>query len=401
MKKLTKKAAYAKTIEINETKEYVGIYVHIPFCKSKCYYCNFNSFVINPKTENDIHNNYVKAVIKEIESYKEKLKNHKVNTIFIGGGTPSILTGNGIEKILLAIKTNFNVINTCEITLEINPNAFNKEHAINWKEIGINRVSVGLQTANEKVLNVIGRTHSKSDFITTMQTLKSAGFNNINCDLMLGLPTQKIADVKKAFKLALKCGATHVSAYMLILEDETPLNKLVQAGKLTLPTEEYTVKMYDTIYKLAKKHNFNRYEVSNFSLLGYECKHNLNCWNMFSYVGFGAGAHSFFNNVRFNNIKSLHGYINEINAKDSAIEESELIDSQELYEETILLGLRTQNGVNLSNLQEKFSVNILQTEKEKIANFVKLQLIEIKDGYLKLKEQGYYVLNKIILELLT
>lgn len=350
MKKLNKIAIKEQNNEIQNAKEYVGIYVHIPFCKSKCYYCNFNSFVIAPSEEFGVHKNYIAAVIKEIESYKERLQHLKVNTIFIGGGTPSILTGNGITQILSAIKTNFNCLSTCEITLEINPNAFSEEQATEWRVAGVNRVSVGLQTSNEKILKTIGRTHSKSDFISTMQTLKNVGFTNINCDLMLGLPNQTITDVKRAFHLAIKQKATHISAYMLILEDETPLQKLVEANVLQLPSEEHTVKMYDKIYKLAKKHKLNRYEVSNFSKLGLECKHNLNCWNMYSYIGFGAGAHSYFNNYRFSNVKNLHAYINAMSNTGNAIDQKELIDATERFEEIVLLGLRTQKGVNLEKL---------------------------------------------------
>ena len=386
-------------VVLHNNKKEVGIYVHIPFCNSKCFYCNFNSYVINPNKKNEIHNSYVNSVLKEIASYHKKLQNHRVITIFIGGGTPSILVGGGITKILQEIKKQFFVSSACEITLEINPNAFSVEQANEWLQAGVNRVSVGLQSTNNEILKTIGRTHTLADFLNTMQTLKNVGFTNINADLMLGLPGQTEKDVKHAIHTLLRLHIPHISAYSLILEDETPLAQMVAKKLVTLPSEEQSVKMYNVAYKMLKRYGFNRYEVSNFSKPGYECKHNLNCWHMLEYVGFGAGAHSYFNNTRHINVLGIETYVKQIQEKNNAVLEQENIDSKEKLEETILLGLRLKTGLNLQKIQAEFHYDLLQEKQTVINNFIKMKLLKLKNNHLFATPKGYYVLNQLILEL--
>ncbi len=344
---------------------------------------------------------YLNTLVREMVNKKEELKNHLVDTIFIGGGTPSILVHGGIEIIINAIKQNFTVLESAEITMEINPNAITQELANEWKQAGINRVSVGLQSANDQVLKTIGRTHKTADFVSAMQLLKNAGFKNRNADLMLGLPNQTVADVKNAVNLVLKQGVTHVSAYSLILEDETPLQKLVEKNLVTLPSEEETVAMYDTVYKQLKRHGFHRYEVSNFSKIGYECKHNVNCWNLKEYVGFGAGAHSFFANERYSNQKGIEPYMQSIATNNHAKEVSESLSKSQLAEETLLLGLRLSSGISLTHFNQTFHTNLLQTKQKTIREFQKLKLLKVKNNRLFVTNMGFYVLNKLILDLVS
>lgn len=379
--------------------EYVGIYVHIPFCNSKCSYCNFNSYVVSKDKQNTVQNNYINALVLEIQSYKQTLQNSVIDTIFIGGGTPSILVNGGIKTIISTIKQTFQVLPTAEISMEINPNAFSPQLAQEWLEAGVNRVSVGLQTANNQLLNAIGRTHTVQEFITTMQTLKQVGFKNINADIMLGLPNQTLKDVKNTLKLVTKFKINHISAYDLILEDNTPLTKLVKAGKVALPTEKQTIQMYNLVYTYLKRKKYIRYEVSNYAKNGYECKHNLHTWRMQYYVGFGAGAHSFYNNTRHSNKRGIETYINAITKNNNATDQTEKINNQELLEETILLGMRTRYGINLADIKTKFNIDLLVTKQQQIKQLLKLKLIKLKNNIISLTPVGYLLLNKIVLEL--
>lgn len=387
------------SIILHQTKKEVGIYVHIPFCNAKCLYCNFNSYVINPNQKNELHNKYLQAVLQEIDSYKTQLSNHIVTTIFIGGGTPSVLIEGGITKILNQIRHTFVVSGGCEITMEINPNAFSAAQAQEWFDAGVNRVSVGLQSTNNQILKKIGRTHTLEQFLQTIKTLKQVGFSNINADLMLGLPTQTTKDVKHAVRTLLKLKIPHISAYSLILEDETPLANLLQNGFVTLPSEEETVKMYDIVYKTLKRNGLKRYEVSNFAKNGYACRHNLNCWHMIEYVGFGAGAHSFFANTRHKNALGIEAYIGAMQTQNHAAIETETIDKQELLEETLLLGMRLATGVNLLELQKTFKRDLLQEKQQVINEFVALKLMKHKNNHLFATKRGFYVLNQLILDL--
>lgn len=372
----------------------LGIYVHIPFCKSKCAYCNFNSYAGCDKFQPD----YLKALLQEIKSYGESATNHLVTTIYIGGGTPSNLISGGIISILNAIRENYNVAENCEISIESNPNSITYEKVLEWKNAGVNRVSVGLQTDNAKLLKLLNRTHTKRDFLNAIKLLKQNGFNNINADIIIGLPTQKLSDVKRTLKTLKRCELTHISAYSLILENGTPLKSLVDSGAIKEPKEAKVLSMYDFVNKELSEWDMSRYEVSNFAINGYCCKHNLNCWNMVEYLGFGAGAHSFFNGLRYFNYDTIQGYITAIN-NGSAVETHEPQTPNDLFEEYVMLKLRTAEGLELDRLKNEYGVDLLNIKADTVAEFTRLNLIEIKSGFLRLTDDGFKVLNKIILEL--
>lgn len=372
----------------------LGIYVHIPFCVSKCLYCNFYS-------ENKLEyiNDYVLALAKEIKRESTKYSQYNINTIFIGGGTPSVLPAGCVSLIINAIKANYNVLPSAEITIEANPNSINYTDSAEWFSAGVNRVSVGVQTTSNRLLKVIGRTHTYQDFIKAISDLKNVGFKNINADLMIGLPTQKQNELKATLRQCFGMGLTHISAYTLILEENTPLCGLVQQKKLKLPTEEKTLGMFKYLLKHTEIHGYNRYEVSNFALPGFECKHNQNCWNMVPYVGFGCAAHSFVENKRFGNISSIERYINLIKQNKSVREFNEELKPQELIEETIMLNLRTKQGINLTQLKKKYNYDLLKAKKQEIAELEKLGLIKLENKHLFCSTEGFYVLNQIILKL--
>lgn len=370
----------------------IGIYIHIPFCVTKCKYCDFNSYAGHER----FFNQYVIAITKEISQNKDKYKDCEVSTIFIGGGTPSCVPQGVIATILSEIKNNYNVLENAEITIECNPNSVTYSKVLEWHMAGVNRVSVGLQTSRNNLLRLIGRTHNKQDYINAINTIKSVGFKNINTDLMLGLPKQKMSDVKKSIILAKAVGSKHISLYSLILEENTQLFNEVRSGLIKLPSEKKVIGMMLQSNKLLKQHGFKRYEVSNFSLPGFECKHNVNCWKMVEYIGFGAGAHSYYDNKRWSNLCGIEKYIKAMQSKSEAIESLEKLNKEDLIEEHIMLGLRLVEGININTLKEKTGFDLLKERKTELDQLIKLQLVCLDNNTLKATEQGFLFLNKII-----
>ncbi len=372
----------------------LGIYIHIPFCVKKCKYCNFPSY---PNME-EFQDEYIKALCEEIDINKDKYRKYSVTTVFIGGGTPSHLMAGGIATILSKLRQSFSIAEDAEISIEANPNSISLEKAYEWKNSGVNRVSVGLQTCKNNLLKLIGRVHTKQDYVKAMKTLQAVGFDNINTDLMLGLPAQKQSDVKVTLKYVVKNGCTHVSAYTLILEEGTPLYSEVQSGKVKLPKEEKVLAMYDYTKKHLEESGFERYEISNFAKPNKECRHNKNCWKMVDYVGFGAGAHSFVNGVRFSNFDTIPEYLSKL--KDgSAVETKETLSNQELFEEEVMLGLRLKEGISLSAIKDKYNIDLLKIKKDVIYKYIDIGLLQLTDNTLSATNAGFKVLNKLILDI--
>lgn len=373
----------------------VGIYVHFPFCASKCKYCNFNSY----SGKDDMQLKYFQSLLKEISMYASK--DIKVDTIFIGGGTPSIMFTGCISTLLSEIRKNFDVLVDAEITIEANPNSITKAKAIEWHDCGVNRVSVGLQTTNHNLLKLIGRPHTKQDYIDAVQDIIDAGITNINTDCLIGLPRQKLGDVRKTLGLVTKLGCSHISVYSLILEDDTPLYAMVSNGEVKLPKEEKVVGMYDYTLKYLREKGYERYEVSNFVRENMECKHNLNTWKMHEYIGLGAGAHGYLGKKRYSNVSSIEDYIKLIGLNKKPIDEEENISKSELLEETIMLGLRTKYGINIGDVKDKFGIDLLTKKNAEISYFLSEGLIQILDNNIIVTDKGMHVLNKIILELVN
>ncbi len=371
----------------------IGIYVHFPFCVAKCKYCNFNSYA----GKNDLQQEYLRALVSEIQGYANK--SLEVDTIFMGGGTPSLMLDGAVSTILSAIRSSFSVDPDAEITIESNPNSITLSKVREWKEAGINRVSVGLQSSSNNLLKLIGRVHTKDDYIKAIDIIKSVGITNINTDCLIGLPRQKLSDVKYTLRLVNKLGSQHISVYSLILEEDTELYRLVNSGALKLPKEAKTLGMYNYALKYLREQGFTRYEVSNFAKSNMECKHNMHTWKMHEYLGFGAGAHGYYRGERYSNIPSIEGYIEAINQGKKPTENVEIISSEEVREETIMLGLRTLDGINLSEYKSDLGVDLLETKKKEIDFLLENKLIEIENNHLRATDLGFTVLNKIILEL--
>lgn len=365
--------------------EELGIYIHIPFCKQKCFYCDFCSFA----NKNEMQEKYVETVINEIKNITHKEK-YTVTTIYLGGGTPSILNPEYIKNILQEIKSSFKILDDAEITIEINPGTVNEEKLKRYKEYGINRLSIGLQSANDKILKNIGRIHDYKQFEETFFFARKCGFKNINVDLMIGLPTQAIEDVKQTLEKIIQKNPEHISVYSLIIEEGTIIEKLINENKLQLPDEETERIMYWTVVNELKENGYNQYEISNFSKKTYESKHNTNCWKQRQYIGLGTSAHSYLNKKRYSNTNNIEEYIKNI--QESNISKNITIHEEQTEESTMneymLLGLRMIQGININEFKQKFKTDPTIKYKEILEKLQKENLIQITKTSIKLTKQG-------------
>lgn len=365
--------------------EELGIYIHIPFCKQKCFYCDFCSFA----NKNEMQEKYVETVINEIKNITHKEK-YTVTTIYFGGGTPSILNPKYIKNILQEIESSFKILDDAEITIEINPGTVNEEKLKKYKEYGINRLSIGLQSANDKILKKIGRIHDYKQFEETFFYARKCGFKNINVDLMIGLPTQTIEDVKQTLEKIIQKNPEHISVYSLIIEEGTIIEKLINENKLQLPNEETERIMYWTVVNELKENGYNQYEISNFSKKTYESKHNTNCWKQKQYVGLGTSAHSYLNKKRYSNTNNIEEYIKNI--QENNISKNIIIHEEQTEESTMneymLLGLRMVQGININEFKQKFKTDPTIKYKKILEKLQKENLIQITKTSIKLTKQG-------------
>ena len=365
-----------------------SIYIHIPFCDSKCAYCDFVSGKYNEAT--------IKAYIEELKSEIElrQDKTCTISTIFIGGGTPSSIDARYIAELIEKVNQCFNVEKHAEITIEANPCSVSDTKLKIYKQIGINRISFGVQSLNNKILKIIGRRHNKKQALTAIQLAKQNGFNNINADILLGLPKQKYKHIKYAIKTLIKLGITHISCYMLINEEGTPLTKQLQSGKIKGLSDDKCVDFYNRVYKLLSKNNFNRYEVSNFSKAGYECNHNITYWNADEYYGFGVSAHSYIDNVRSENTSNIKKYLNK-EYKESFY----TLTNTEKIEEKLMLGLRQTKGVCITSLKQ-MGFDILKEKESEIKKLLDGGYIIVENDFIKISPKYFGVGDTITLKLL-
>ena len=375
-----------------------GIYIHIPFCKRKCSYCDFISF----SNKDNLINSYVEALKKEIEKFN--FSKYNVTTIYLGGGTPSYIKENYIKEILDLLKEK--LINNkvswqdLEITIEVNPGTVTKEKLEVYKEVGVNRLSIGLQSTNNSLLKQIGRIHKFEDFLDTYNIAKEVGFDNINVDLMIALPNQTIEDIKESLEKIVNLNPSHISVYSLIVEEGTLLEKQIDEGKMRLPSDEEERRMYWYVKNFLELHGYNHYEISNFSKKGKESKHNLNCWNQEEYIGFGLASHSYINGIRFCNTSNLEEYIkniddNNIN-KNREVEERQEREDEE--KEFMMLGFRKIEGVDISKFKEKYQENPLFLFRKELDKLVSEGLIEVDLNNIRLTNKGLDLANIVFEE---
>ena len=385
---------------VESGKNTLSLYVHIPFCNSKCNYCAFISMVAT----DDDKTRYFKCLLEEIKlQSKQYRKDYTVSSIYIGGGTPSCLDYYYIRDLLSLIYKNFAVKNTAEITIELNPNSADKTKIREYILSGVNRFSIGLQSTNPKILKMMGRTHTVNDFVETVNAIREYGIKNISADIIIGYPNQKMADIKDTIAFLTKLEIPHISSYMLQVEDGTPLKLMVDNGALEPADDDTVISMYNYVYETLAKNGYERYEFSNFAKPTFESYHNSIYWQTKDYLGVGLAAHSYVNGVRFSNTENIIKYVSTIEAKQEVpVETSRELTVDEKKEEFIMLSLRTKNGIDLTKYKEVFGENLVHSKKDKIAKLIiDGFLIFTENNHLICTNKGFLVLNKIILEIVS
>lgn len=371
----------------------IGVYVHIPFCIRKCYYCDFISY----SNKFEIREEYIKKLIEEIEDNKKLLESNKITTIYIGGGTPSSIKAELIKKVLDKIYEIAKIKNkeNIEITIEVNPGTVNKNNLQMYRNYGVNRLSIGLQSTNNRLLSEIGRIHNYEQFLNTYKLAKEAGFSNINVDLMLGLPNQDISDLKDSLEKVTKLNPEpkHISVYSLIVEEGTQIEKMINNGELELPEEGNERNQYKYTKNYLELNGYKHYEISNFAKEGYESKHNMNCWEQKQYVGFGIAAHSYINGCRYSNTCDIEEYLNK-KIKDIKIVH-ERQTTEDMKKEYMLLGLRRIDGVSISKFKEKFGENPIYLFRKELQKLVEEELLIINLDNIKLTNKGIDFANLV------
>lgn len=372
----------------------LGIYIHIPFCKQKCFYCDFVSYANQDK----YFQKYVQALNKEINNFIDN-NEFEVQTIYIGGGTPSLIDAKYIEEILHIFEKRNLLKEVKEVTIEVNPGTVTEEKLRNYKNSGVNRLSIGLQSTEDKILKQIGRIHCYDDFLNTYKMAREVGFKNINVDLMIGLPNQKILDVKNSLEKIIKLEPeppNHISVYSLIVEENTPIEKMLESGELELPDEELERNMYWYVKNFLELNGYKHYEISNFAKLGNESKHNLDCWNQKEYVGFGVAAHSYIDDVRYGNIGNVEEYIK--NCENGEFGKNKVIDEVEndifsKEKEFMLISLRKIEGVLIQDFKNKFGENPIFVFKDELKKLVDENLLIVDFDRIKLTNKGLDLAN--------
>ena len=369
-------------------KNEMSLYIHIPFCVSKCTYCNFCSFA----GKQDYIPQYVQALCTEIEQKAKEFGYMLITSIYIGGGTPSFLPLGYITKILDCVKQNFKLSNNISITIEGNPNSLTKEKLQEYYNAKINRLSIGLQSTSEHLLKLLNRPHTTQQFVDAVKTAQEIGFKNISADIIIGVPTQTLEDIKQTLNLLFSLNLQHISAYGLILEPNTPLYRLVKSGKLSPLPEDLQNQMYDFVVEELKQHGFIRYEISNFAKQGFKSQHNINYWQRGQYLGVGLDAYSFVKGLHWQNTNNLDKYIQQPNKKIKT--EIETIYTAKL--ETIMLGLRMDSGLDIQKFNADFNTDFLKEYSYVLENLLNNKLVKIQNNHLIITDQ--HISNAIISE---
>lgn len=382
-----------------EEKE-IGLYVHMPFCRQKCYYCDFVSYA----NRYDIVEKYIKCLKKEIVQYATENRimsehglepKYVIKTIYIGGGTPSSIDEIYIVSVLKTIKDNFKVEEDAEITIEVNPGTVNKDKLESYRGCGINRLSIGLQAVQDDILKSIGRIHTYKDFENTYEYAREVGFDNINVDLMIDLPNQSLENVKESVKTILGFRPEHISVYSLILEENTKMYEMINSKEVSIASDELERQMYWYVKETLEKHKYIQYEISNFARPGFQSKHNIDCWKQKEYIGVGAAASSFMEDRRYSNVSRLEDYIENIEKrtpnKNLILEET--LDFESKMDEFMMLGLRKIEGVDIREFEKKFNVNPIIKYCKVLDKLNHAGLIEIDANNIKLSNKGIDLAN--------
>lgn len=367
----------------------LGIYIHIPFCKSKCYYCDFISYT---NKCNEVEE-YIQKVIQEMGQYD--FSSYNITTIYIGGGTPSFIDEKYIKQLFKELKRKLSENETkfeeIEITIEINPGTVTRKKLEQYRALGVNRISMGLQTTNDKLLKQIGRIHNYQEFLEAYKWVEESGLKNVNIDLMIGLPNQTIQDIKQTLEEIKRLNPNHVSVYSLIVEENTRMEALINTGKLQLPEEELERQMYWYVKNTLELNGYKHYEISNFAKPEKESKHNLNCWEQKEYIGLGAASHSYIDGIRYSN--STFTTAKTWDFTDKKIEEKQNLEDKK--KEYMLLGLRKIEGVCIQKFKEKYVDNPIFLYRKKLEKLIAENLLEIDGDFIRLTKKGIDLANLV------
>lgn len=372
-----------------------GIYIHIPFCIAKCIYCDFYSIA----GQDDKIENFVTALISDIETSLVDTSNWGFDTIFIGGGTPSLLNAQQLDKIICALSKKYDLSNIKEFTMEANPGEAPKEKLKDFKSLGINRLSVGVQSFKSNLLSFLSRIHSSEDTINTFRSARKAGFENINCDLIYNIPSQSINDWKDDLKRLIDLNPEHISAYSLTVEQNTKLYELVLNKSVQMPNDDKHLQFNSTVFELLNKNNFIQYEISNYSKLEKECFHNLHYWENDTYLGFGPSAHGFDGKTRWNNFSNLDKYISVLKNDKSPIERSEAISETNKINEIAGFGLRMVKGFDIMKIPIDLRKSFYRQLKQAQIKYPGMIINE--NNRIKLTQMGLNFADAIAVELMV
>lgn len=366
-------------------------YIHIPFCEHICHYCDFNKVFLKGQPVDK----YLTSLEREIDLTLKKYPTKQLSSIFVGGGTPTSLNEKQLLKLCRIINDKLPFSEQAEFTFEANPGDLSKEKCQILYDAGVNRLSFGVQTFNDELLQRIGRVHRASDVFSSIVKAKETGFQNISIDLIYSLPGQTIEDFKATLKTAFTLDIVHYSGYSLIIEPKTVFYNLMKKGKLPLPDEDTEAEMYEILMNEMSKHGYHQYEISNFSLPGFESTHNLTYWNNEEYFGFGAGSHCYLNGSRKANYGPLKKYMEPIDQGLLPIQDEHFVTKTEKMEEEMFLGLRKTSGIDISHFVEKFAENPLELFKNEIGTLQIKGLIDVTDESIKLSKKGLFLGNEV------
>ncbi|MGI9535115.1 MAG: radical SAM family heme chaperone HemW [Thermodesulfobacteriota bacterium] len=375
----------------------LGIYIHLPYCLTKCPYCDFNSYGVG---NNFPEEDYTSAILSEIDHYSGYLSQNFISTVFFGGGTPSLFKPENINKMINKIAEYSGIKKNVEISIEINPKTANYEKINHFRDIGINRVSVGIQSFSERKLKFYGRLNSPEEGKEVLKNISDASFKNFNIDLIYGSTNESFDELERDIDISLEFGPTHLSAYCLTIEDGTQFGNLYKKGLLRLPEDEVLSEMFNITTDLLSKRGFRHYEISNFCEPGYECRHNLIYWECDSYIGFGAGAHSHIKNrydspwgMRWANLKNPNKYMETIKNSRPAHEFTEKLTRKESITDRLIMGLRLKKGVDIKQLENRYKTEF---DPCNLKEFIDDGMIEISEDNLKITDKGRIFSNELI-----
>ncbi len=365
----------------------IGVYIHIPFCKAKCLYCDFNSYA----GMEEMQERYVEALCKEIRVYHGE---KSVDSVYIGGGTPTVLPLDLLVKVIDAVKKRFILAENYEMTIECNPATMGKEGFTGLYQAGVNRLSIGLQSAHDSELRALGRIHTLADFAECFYQARACGFSNLSLDLMHGLPGQTMDGWMETLRIATEFQPEHISCYGLKLEEGTPLYR----QNPTLPDEDLLADFYEKAINVLAEHGYQRYEISNFAKPGKESRHNLKYWKCKDYIGFGAGAYSCIHGTRYDNEKSIENYCTKIEHGISAMKERQILTKEEQMSEFCFLGLRMVNGISVKEFETRFSGSIIEVYGKEIEKNCRRGTLIQQGDRLFIPPQYLFVSNSILVD---